>query len=551
MMNRLFQDNRSNLLFLLIVGLGYYFMISQYVDAVDDIMYSYVRENSYIHWDQPVTSFYDIIKTQTGDYADKNGRIFTHTLVMMVMSFKYGTAIFFIVSSIMFVLTQYGMMKLIRFLNDNEYNPIFGLFILILLVSTPGQTLFGNVSFTMNYMFSSTMMIWALYFFLMICRRKQYSRLQYVLICCVALCGSLMHEGFSLPVSGLFVIYLLKNWRRVDSRTVCFIIIYWIGTSIVSFAPANFARAVNGNIVGGGENIFVKAKTVLIGFVKGELLVQILLILSVVIFILRHRFNDFYKKYTPFLIVALFSLFFDVFIAYIGTHQLTPIAVMLTIVISGAICRIKIISKKNFKIALSSCLAIFMIVVYSQALSARIRISQEWENMHDIASKSGVEYLDASQIIRQCEQPEYIKRLSQNNILMLHVKDNHYFEMLTSVKATQGRNPEKIKAILPSSRKDIVARCLDENMIDSTLFNFEDYYMLRLDTSQRDSTSRCVRYIYKLGKLGEVLDNLGRKPIVQVYEISGEAHSFKDSCYQYIPIFLNPQSIQKIWVEEI
>lgn len=542
-----YLSRKYDYFFLLCTGVAYFLLIKQYIDAVDDIMYSYVRENSHINWNHPVKNLFDVILSQSNDYLERNGRFVAHSIVQLFKSSTIGAYMFFILSSIVFVLLQLGIMRLYQIISNRNYNPILTLFLLFVLLPDPGHTYIGNIAFTVNYLYSSTLMVWTLYWFHRISTEKTIISHRNIYI--TIFLGATMHEGFSVPLSVFFLYYIIKHRKSISRPLVYFIIIYWIGAALTVLAPANFNRLGETNyLVGAGESFFTRARMVLLGLIKGEYLVQLFLGISILAFILRKNCRPLLHPIYPFIFIGLLSLCFDVLIAYIGSHQLVPIALMATLIFSYIISNMNFLRKKSVRIIINFILLIIMSIVYINVYDARKTIKVEWDNLHQTAAIKDVEYIDASKLIEACESPEdIIQRFTSKRDLMLHIQSKHFFEKLSSVKATAGANPDKIKAILPQSRERIQQLCMSQSPISENLYESNGYYILRINKD--DSNVESVNYIYKSGLAGKTLTRLGRKPIINNYPILWNAHTFQDSMYKYAPVFIDPARVDSIYVK--
>lgn len=189
-----------------------------------------------------------------------------------------------------------------------------------------------------------------------------------------------------------------------------------------------------------------------------------------------------------------------------------------------------------------------MSVVYINVYEARKKIQFEWDKLHQTASLPNVEYLDASKVMEAVQSPpDIIKRFTSKRDLMLHIQSKHYFEKLTSVKATNGKDPDKIKAILPERKESIIQLCLSQNPIAENIYSSNGYYILRIKIGDYKITN--IKYTFKPGFFGRIMSELGRQPVVQTYPILWDAHSFQDSGYRYVPIFINPKHVASIYTE--
>ncbi len=99
-----------------------------------------------------------------------------------------------------------------------------------------------------------------LWYCVMIIDNKHISAASLVLIPILGFVTGWSHEAFSVPLSGALFFYIVLNLKKLDKRLLYVAIPLWIGTAIMVFAPANFARFFSGG--SGDSKIYVIANAI-------------------------------------------------------------------------------------------------------------------------------------------------------------------------------------------------------------------------------------------------------------------------------------------------
>lgn len=426
---------------ILIASVLYYLLISQYIGAVDDIMYRYMRIDGHIRWDIPVNSFSDAILSQSEDYFSRNGRFLVHTIVQYLCGMSWGKYVFFLLSTIVFGLFLAGLIKIIKCINNGRCQPVFVFVLLMTLVPIPGQTLMGNMSFTLNYLWTSTASVWILYLYnLARIKQLKFSGWHKYAIFPFFFIAGCMHEGFSLPISGFMLLAICLDKKCRTKIILSISITYWMGTIITAFSPANFLRSAEASYLAGyGQSFIQKTIFVFTGLIGNEYLVWIFIISSVIVVWNRRHNPQYFNQYLPYITVGALALAFDIFVAYVGPHQLTPVALMGTIIVGAMGSSFKISYHKPVLEVINSGFAILIAFFWLNAFELRRELTEAWTEMHEKAATTNEEYAYGDKLLAIIgNNPSHILRFTSSRDAMLHVQNNHWFETLTSVLATGG-----------------------------------------------------------------------------------------------------------------
>lgn len=523
----------------------YYLLVREYIGAVDDVMYGYMRINGHIQWDRPVTSIFDALRSQCEDFYSRNGRFVVHTVVQYLCGMSWGRSMFFFVSTLFFGILLCGLFKTIRALNAGQCQPILAILILFTLIPVPGQTYFGNIAFTANYLWTSAVSIWVIYWFIRLRSGRKYGMWHMAGMILIGAIGGAMHEGFSLPISGMLFIQILLDREKAfaNKALLFFCIAYWIGTLSTVLAPANFLRSSETTyLVGYGQGIFKKIVTVTFGLLKGEYVVRLFVIISIICAVWRKKLHGEIKALSAFFVVGLLSLAFDIFVAYIGCHQLTPLALMTTVILGSFAAKVRFGNQK-LNVILNCMAGLVVIVFFVTALDTRAELKKAWEEMHKDLSRPEVGYGNGARLLEIVDStPNPVIRLTSSKDAMLHLQSNHWFETLSAVIASNMADAVNVKHILPDRMCVIFGNCKDSNALSDNVFACGSYLIARVPKDKDDDI--VLEYSYKPGFAGKIKRLVGFRPAVEHYQAPRNAHEFSDSLYRYVPIFVNPDRIE-------
>lgn len=532
---------RFDMVVIIIATILYYFLIRVYIGAVDDIMYAFLRHDGTIDWNQPIDSIAKAIQSQTEDYFTRNGRVVIHTIVQYLCGISWGREAFFILSSLFFGLLLWGIKKITVILTGkNGGYSLLSLIVLMTLMPSPGQTMIANIAFTANYLWTSCATTWVIYYFLRIKNGTKYSRNSKVFLIILFLLSGSLHEGFSIPVSGMMFIYLCLYLRKSNKILFLTTIAYWIGALPIVFAPSNFHRAAESTFLAGyGMGFFQKITFVSFGLLKEEYLIGLFL-LCFIVFLMRR--SKMYKtsNFLPLFLIGFIALAFDIIVAYVGCHQLTPIALVTSIIVTAYLSKIIIWGRRTF-IIVNASLIVIVGIFYSKIYCVRSEMRLYWDNMHTEIYNGN--YIIGDQLLNlSYSTSQSVLRFTQARDVLMHVQNKHYFEKLSSVIATG--NFDKIKAVIPDSPTNILKICNKDNLMVKNLYNAGNYIICQVPQDEKDNL--IVEYIYHPGLLGKIKRGLGVSLTKQNYEIASDAHVFTDSTFVYLPIYIKPTSLDYI-----
>ena len=133
----------------------------------DDYFYSFIIEGDY--WGDkvysPINSVIDVIKSQVYAYTHQNGRFLIHCFVQAFCG-VWGFNLFKICGAIVFGLLLVGIIRLLRFQGTVAISD-FSVACLSIFMFIPvfGITFLGNISCSINYLWTSCAVIWWIYLY--------------------------------------------------------------------------------------------------------------------------------------------------------------------------------------------------------------------------------------------------------------------------------------------------------------------------------------------------------------------------------------------------
>jgi hypothetical protein len=517
-------------------------LVQQYIYANDDVMYTYVRTADGRDYGHRVSSLWDAILSQRYDYFVWNGRVFAHTFVQWMCGVKYGLQVFYSLSAGFFALLLVGAQKNIKYINNGNGALLFFVVLLLVIFPSPGKTLFGNVSFTVNYLWSSAISIWVIYLFMRVCDGSYLTGYRYWTLCILFFVASICHEGFSIPISAVMLAWITTNYKSCHKRIFLLCVIYWIGTIFVSINPANVSRLFSGQVAGSQASYISRVIGVFWGLIKGNYAMVTFLFILILTVVFRKRANNFFRKNSAFYLVAIVSLSFALFVGYVGNHQLAPMCLSLIIILVGLYVRFIKYNHKVFNMIVNYLCIVVLLLGYFKVYQVRSELKQEWDDMHDKPQ----EILDATAVYKSIVNcPDWFKEYTFIDNMRLHLEGNPYFVKLSSVIATNGKQQDGVKSILPNRVENIISECNPRNKISEYIYNGGTFAIVRVP-EQNVSSDMSVFYLNSRSTYAKLV---GKVYTPNEVNIPFQEHGFRSDGFAYAVVFLNPNDIEKIWIE--
>lgn len=254
------------ILLLIITGIFFYLRSVNREPYCDEILYGYnLNATEYgEYWSSPQTSLdgkienlSDVINSQMNHYYYANGRSIVHAIEQFFTG-VLNMNIFYIVNTGVFLLVIFMVLKLLK-----ARGGFVGAFIVVLafmyLYPMPYR-LWYSINYGCNYLWPLCFSVILLFYCMKISEKVQFSKVTLVLLSFLSFITGWSHEAFSIPLSGALFFYIIFNIKKIDKRLLYIAIPLWIGTAIMVFAPANFARFLGGG--NGGSKIYAIANAI-------------------------------------------------------------------------------------------------------------------------------------------------------------------------------------------------------------------------------------------------------------------------------------------------
>lgn len=491
--------NWKDYLFFSVCGVAYYFLIKQFLLCHDDIEYRFLYFNTGSN--EVVSNFYDIIKSQIYHYNHVNGRFLVHCLVQYFLSYG-GLKLFYIVSSLVFILLLMCGNYLMRHRIRKDVRVlIMSLFLCLLYLLLPhiGETYFGTVSFTCNYMYSSA--IYLLYYIIYLhIRDNKINYKWYINILLFFFgiaCGS-WNESFSIGISGSLLIYhsvdlyINKNFKK--KITLFWLVLgFGIGTLIVVLAPGNFIRA-SGKLL--EFNVAIFRSSILHPAVWLSFLVPFLSY-----FLDKKRGNKyaFIHRHIVLLIAILISYIFLVVVYYVGARQITMPALFTVYITVDFLNEYASECLYRFRYIITTCCITICLLIYIPSLrytsmlhKAQATFLQDaLENRKSVVVDTDFEHINR-EVIRGSILRPFINVFYTTD----EIYANRYVTKRISHFISDGKNDTLCQILLPEPIEIIVSKCIENNNITENFWYSSelDYYILRLpDDTDYENYQFCFR----------------------------------------------------------
>lgn len=522
---------------LLVIGVLYYFLVRLYIGPVDDILYTYLWTDGGIQFGRRIASLADALSSQCVHYVSMNGRFTQHTLIQYLCGMPWGREAFFVVSACCFPLLIGGLTQLVRKVASDSprmpYDVFATLVVFLLLCPLWGNTLWSNVAFTVNYLWTATAFVWLLHVYLCVREKPGRGVWANVLLFFFAFWVGSMHEGFSLPLAGFFFLYYVCHPKQFRGGVAVLVVAYWLGTCLVAFAPANFTRAAK--IGGEDTSLFSLAKMfrMVIALARGQWLAYFYLAVCVYVAVRFNRYRSLIAQHAYLFLVPLLSLVFAVLVAYNGSYQLFPTALMLTVLTMVLLTRLRIpvrVCRMGVWVA-----GVLLLAGYVQLYVWRSQIRDAWDAFVESGRVPGATYANARPMLEVEKQIPARWQAQVGAVYGQHILCEDSYERMFSALVADG-DADRLECTLPDTKERLVEQCLEENRVGEHIYDLEDYLVAKYPADSQYSFT----YRYPPSRLARLFH---RKSMEWTAECDSAAHSFRVGDVRYTVVFLRWQDI--------
>lgn len=505
-------------------GDDYYYSLIMRPDFNLDIEYS------------PISNISDIWESQIWSYKYYNGRFILHFIVQFFCGIT-GLKTFQGINSIIFLLLIVGITKILRlkYKPKNCLDIFFSLILIFLSIPVIGLTYLGNISFSINYLWTSCAVVWYLY--ILFVRPSDVPSL--LLLIFSVIVGSLQ-ESFSIGLSCVLGLYMLTNLKKLHRIQKYLIIGFIIGSAIGVLAPSNFLRFETHR----GDSSF-SIIGLFLQCIRVFLSLRMFWVMSVLLLIgiIKKKEKLQFKEYIWAFGICIINILFAIVVAMTGKHQLVSVELFSMII---TICIIydyyNVFIDKYSEYFLLGLIAIYLLLLVP-IVKYRFLINNEYKSIMLQA-----EDVDSDVIV---DKEFGLYSGTSNWFISKYCMLNDYSKWNKrglSLYLTRGSNGHKIKSIIPEEKDRIISYCIQANVLNEEVYKSPTlpYYILRIPFSDIDRF-RChidskpgyigglfIKYVLKI-------DNYVDRQVLNV----SHCNTFKTEEYIYAIVPDNPQ-IQEV-----
>lgn len=233
------KENKFIIILLVFLAICIFLIENSYLPAPDEYNYSHIA------WtDHKISGINDLITSQISLYQNWTGRIPVHTTIQTIL--WLGTWIYNIINPIIFIIFIILLGSIIK--KEINYFKISLTLFLILFTIKAGGEKFIWLSGSINYLWTTTIMLGVMYYFYKILMKdKKLSNKEIPIFLILSFLAGWSQENVAF-VLGTFIIMIclinikkfLKYPKRDKAIIISSIIIFGIGALALIFAPGNF-----------------------------------------------------------------------------------------------------------------------------------------------------------------------------------------------------------------------------------------------------------------------------------------------------------------------
>ncbi|MBO4964670.1 MAG: hypothetical protein J6C81_00195 [Muribaculaceae bacterium] len=348
-------------------AISFWMLDMQAVWCGDDFGYMFSDTRLHAYDGERVTNIGQIFSTQANHWMNCNGRFIVHSIVMFFVAIA-GKTWFAVFNSLVFgVLVILFQSLVVPRPARNLGTGIASALILWIAIPKPGLTMLSLAAYSVNYLWTGTAI---LLFFLLWKKLDEASLSQrtFALIAAASLLIGALQESFSAPVSVGLLVWWIVNYKSITRRQKIVIILFWIGTLFVFFAPGNLYHASQGGGLAGNA---IAAKSA--AFAKDILFSPVNLLALVIIgfFIIdRNRCAAFCRD-NLIIITSVIAAIALCLVSYTAVRQLTAPSLLSALLL----CRL-FISNDVVKFINSTIVTVGLIIIYSGMSAGAANIRQ-------------------------------------------------------------------------------------------------------------------------------------------------------------------------------
>lgn len=447
-----------------------------FISDWDDIFYKFIvaDPNQGTVWQlmsgehQYIRAFSDIIYSQYNHYMGSNGRFLVHCIVQACTSFLTSHQ-FAIINSLIFMFLLWGMIKLA----DKKMNYKNSIFVCILLFVFSPLTIadfFGNIAWSVNYLWTATATIWWLIMYEQVCKNNNKNIIYNICVCVLSIIVGSLQESFCIGMCAGLCLYHLLNIKETTWSRISAVGGYIIGACFCILSPANFTKVGNTTKGLSIDAIFDILNTYSI------LLFCMLFIICYAIS--KEKIIGFINKNTVLLLSFLFTLCFCLFYVYNGSRQYT-LATLLSIILLVRLINIfSLKSLEYIKVLIILIGSLLCIVYYPSMYKLRKEIGQAYYSIVDEAvfTKSKIVYNVSYEKAREKIEKNILSKYFHINNINGNLESGYL-----SILVSDGSDMNYITAVLPVSLEEMERKCTETKDNAGVACLYNNIYACSLD----------------------------------------------------------------------
>lgn len=503
---------KQEILQYLLLAILFYVLASQYMQVHEDLSYCFNSADG-----TPIASFYDAMASQAYCYMNSVARFWVHTFVQYFCSLENKTS-FFIISSLMFLILNLGLLFIIRQEFGKRKSDKFlitgWLFLMTPLV---GISYLGHIAFVVNYLWASALNVLFIALFIKIKNllNKKFNTLTVISISILSLFIGGFQESFSICISGALFFYAIVNRKNLSTAEKVMIVAYIIGTTTIVFAPGNIKRFLSSE--NAGESSFIMRTCFNLGRVLfGYWQVLLFFILSAILLIFKRKVViNFYQKNWVYITALIIFILFTTFIAYTARHQLTCLSLILLILLLKALYSWKVFTGK-IETVTTILITVILLGVYYKVYEYRKELKTVYTKFEENAMHSNDSIILAGDFIRF--DKEILKDSPFRDFTNItHASSQIYYKNGVNALSnylSKGENLKLKTVVLPDTPENLIRLCNKNNEISENVYAINSYsFIIKREIADKQSDYFLIIEEEPTSIKGKLLSLLKRKRI--------------------------------------
>ena len=471
----------------------------------DDFYYAFIMHGNLPNHTSfvPIDNLADIWNSQCYAYFHHNGRFLVHSIVQLFCGIL-GIRVFAVFNSFIFVLLVAGITKCVRHYNGPcQCDVILATLLLFLFIPIFGKTYLGNISFAVNYLWTSCAVIWWYYFYI---SKKRLNKIANIALFVFSVLVGSMQESFSIGIAGALGIYYLFNIKELKGTKAYLVLGFILGSCLVVLAPANFVRFDNAP----ESSYSIKQKFLQIVRVGLSLRMFFIMILCFSLLLVKQSkevFNDIFKRNAILILASIINVAFAALVAMKGKHQLVSVELFSILVVILLLYNFRTFVSEN-QLKLSWLCFAVLLMLYGPIYKCRQTYHDAYLTVVENAKHSKDGIVVGKEYESLCAG--YSGWLAERFAMREQLSWDFNIKGL-SLMLSNGNDSSLVKLILPDSLENIAELCIEENQVGNYVYKAKNlgYYVVRIKPD--DLSNKKISLYLESGVLGKHFNKLVNK----------------------------------------